>query len=867
MPEGMAGNWWANDPVAGGGSAGGAPAMPSEAQSPAGTMPSITPAGAAPKSGENWWGDDPVAEVKEPVKPAPQVTTQSQETPAKRSLGGQALHTAGVGAAGIGKGLVAASPPGIIANAPSMGMQLGAAIGTLPAYGINLAMGNPSPWESAKATSRGVQEDIGKYIPNTSNTIDAAFPILPQPENKTEEYLNSAAQFASGGKLLGQSVPLSAAAGLASEGAGQLTAGSPFEPVARMGAGIAPFAVGAALSKGPAVKTSNPMNQDENIKVSSRAAQKVLQGVEKQALNPQQASQNVKQGLGENSGQLVEGVKPTLGEVAGDQGIAQAQNTMRQKYPQPFQKLEQQRQTGMAQQLDKNVQLGNREDVGTFVGARLEEANKSAADQLSAVGKYGEQPEKGATGNPILDAQKYRREQTGKLWDGFNKVADEPADAVTLRNAAQDLVNEGGQYGVGGLHPEVKAIVDQILNPPRDALDSVRTLQNFASQISAARNNPNLPRPAGAALGKLQDAINTGLDNTVEGLALDKPDGAPAKLTSQEKQNYFEARKSTARDYTLEGLEQRQVVTPEGRLNTKKLDTWQGNPKNVERLQRQDLQQPINQAAEAQRSVDKLKENPLSATADSNVSPMKVIGQIMNSKTLDAAKQSKAAMEHVIDDPAAVAGLKSAYAQWINENVAHSKLERDINNVESGRVSRGDNLQKFFSNQRKALEQIFSKEELQHVEGVSKEIYRNQEFERMANIKGQSNTNKNAIQSKPGMMRSTYNWLANELTALGPVAGGLIGSHAGPVGAVAGAAGGVALRLINKMKENGIRNREMLELKMYTDPQFFQTMKNQFSGENPNNLAINKIIRSLDDNKLNVGSRVISTQDGGENGS
>lgn len=903
-------------------------AAPSASAAPAAATPTASNNNSAP----SWYNSMPDAPA--PKLQAAAAPTSTTPPPQNRSWPDRLEHSAGIAATGVGKGAAALTPLGMVINAPTMGFNAGASIlGTPLAYGVNKMMGVPNAWDSAKADAMQSMQDFSSRVPTTNSMIDKIAPGLPKPENKPEQYLDTASQFAGGAQRLGQSVPkmlLAAGAGAASEGAGQATKGTIYEMPARIAAGGLPFVGAEAMGPGGKTSFENPMKPGTQASISNRTAEPIVNRVQEAASYPDQLQSTLDQSLGQNGRELVPGVTPTLGEVAGDQGLAQAQNAIKQRYPQPFQAKEQARQTGMAQSLQAATETGDPDNIGAFVTSQLNKADllgnakelnlaNTANEKISALGRYGEAPEEGATGDTILDARNVRNQQTSDMYKVLDSVNDSPADHVTLRNAANDILENSQRAGQRPMGSSVDGLVKNILDPSIERRDDVEELRGYLSQTKELQRDQGVSPTDRARLQQLNSAGNKALENTVNGLALQNEEfyqklldekekflgqeglgqntaaglsgndqaagtvfsgspgaeaqeaGQPAGLKGNKSvpgaaaqtpfgqrqlEQYKSANTAYRQNKMLDELENSGVIDKEGNIVSDKFDRWNTkiqNRKNVANsgdfgtklLDAKDAQAKLD-AYRAQRSeaVQQFNKSQLSKFVGENADPVKVVGKIFNDKTANTAKEFGDLVSKLKGDPNAVDGLKAAVAKHINDNVAKASITKDVMNKDVGRVSRADAMQQFFFKNKPALEKIYSPDEIKNLENVAMEIRRNQEYERMANIKGQSNTAKNLAQNAGEAKKSMYGWLMH---GAGQAAGwaALAGEHFGGIkGAVAGYGAGKLAGFLDKARTAGIEKQNMFELQMYNNPEFARAMLQKFNGEKPNNILMSKSIQA-----------------------
>lgn len=509
MPQ-QAANFWDADPVAGG----------SQPPNPAMSTTPMSPASPAPQpaANQNWWANDPPAPAK-PQIPASAPSGAPEAPPAEED--GSAVdkyftHPAHVVASGALKGV--AETPFLPLDMVGLGMKGGN-------YLMNKATGGTDT-----GASEAANHIMGLGAAGVSKLYEEAGAPLATPQNTPEKYLDTAAQFATGGTAMGAKMLPSIGAGLSSEAAGQATEGTDWENLARLVGGGMGYAgaerAGNAFSKEPIPDAAAP---GQTFNASPRQMSKATQAVEGSATNPQDLN-NTLENL-PNGGELVPGVKPTLGEVANDQGIAQAQNAMRTKMPEPFQAKADTRQNKIAQNLDTATKQGNPEDVGRSISQQLQSLDQQmdtgdqalsqyAQSKIAPLGSYGEQPEN-PVGDKILDARAVRHDKESDIWKPVNGILHEPGDLLPARNAAQTVENSTQEYGASDLHPNVKTVTNALLNPPQGAQDTIGAIKRFRTMVSEQQRQ--LPPGSNTAMSQLQNiknGLDTGLDNTIKGRAL-----------------------------------------------------------------------------------------------------------------------------------------------------------------------------------------------------------------------------------------------------------------------------------------------------------------------------------------------------------
>lgn len=469
------------------------------------------------------------------------------------TIGQNIGRAADVARSSVAAGVAAGNPIGMAINSPTLGFNVGAkVIGQPLAYGTNLLMGNPNPWESAKATTNDVTNQFNSTVPNTNDIAKLGARMFNMPlaepgqvsgmtnaQPLPGEQLSSAIiQGATGAPGLGISAKLGAGLMGADEAIHQSPIGGTYAETPLQ---FATMIGGARASKAfvPKTQIANPLKPTETFGASEKQLQTATQDLLNRATNSQQAIQNISNQ--KNGGQLVPGAIPTMGEVAGDVGIANAQKGMQTAYKEPFSIQEQSRQQAFATPIATLTANGNVENLGAYARQVLEDqqnnnmqsleiakkegeskisvAKKEAADSMQKLGNYGDQPDKGATGDIILDAHAVQDKRANDMYKVLDKVNNEDADLVTLRNTAQDVLNKGEQSSNAPPKATVTALVQRILNP--NVPDTISSLRGYLSQISAAARSL-APEERGdmSMLMQLREAANKGLENTVNGLAL-----------------------------------------------------------------------------------------------------------------------------------------------------------------------------------------------------------------------------------------------------------------------------------------------------------------------------------------------------------
>ncbi len=782
-------------------------------------------------------------------------------------------------------------------------------------------------------------------IPSTNEMIDKTLALggmeLPHAQTVPGQYAETTGEFVTGpGKIIPK-----VAAALTSETAGQLTKGTPYEAPARLvgalaGGGAAAGGKEAASSAktaiqetgkfgGPKTSIPNPVNPNgPPIEANAAQLRGATENILSNATDRQAALQAMQRPVEKPLGQM-----PTLAEHVPDQGIAQAQNALRQKVPEPFQQRAQDRQTAIAQTLEDMSQQGQPESIGTFVqrlvredGARSEAQQAKLADiaqgKMDTLGHYGEDVPEGvtATGNRVLDARAVRKDIAKKQYGVLDSINNEPADLVSVRNAAQDVLNTSNEYLAKPLGPSVSRLVNDILNPPANAQDTVKALRSLRSRISLQQRSLGLDERADMGhLQNLKGAVDKALQSTVEGHALQneafyqkildarneanqaalaqsqtagrnprvsgarnaaraaplfsgeagtegaaggRPANAPRgqgvsgeqpapAFGQQQLEQYKSANRSYARFATIGDLENAGIIDQNGTINAKRFDAWAGKPRNAERLKVDpEFRDALKDASGSKAKLDdfiasekdrleQFQKSRLAQFIEPNADPSAVVGKMFRSGTKSTSKEFADLVGKVKGDKEALAGLRAATSKFINEKVARASVS-DASGTKIGSVSRQDALRQFIQSNKQALREVYGNGQgLQNLEQAAALIRRSQEYEKRANIAGQSNTAKNLIQA--GKRESTMLDFIGRVVRSGSA---FAGAHlAGPKGAAAAEVASEAL--LGALKSGRYGTLEQIETAMYANPELTKTLSIQYGAATPPVSLQNRVAAQL----------------------
>ena len=526
-------------------------------------------------------------------------TALQSTPPAKTYKNNSALQNVGriadIARSAATEGAAAGNPLGMAFNAPSFGLTVGAKVLGQPiATGINMAYGQPlsEAWKNAGNTSNDVAGTISKYVPTTNDLVKYGSKIMGLPIAEPgkvsgltgaqplpgEQAANSVIQMIAGAPGLGQSAKLGAAIGASNAAISESPIGDTYAALPlQVAAGIG---MGYAGNKMSPEKTAiaDPLKTGKTFNATDAQMQTASQDLSNRASDSDQIISNLQ--AVQNKGELVPGSTPTMGEVAGDIGIANAQKGMQTLYKDPFAQQEQERQTALAAPLAALQANGNVENLGAYARATIEAqqegqdqaveglkqssqsaitvAQNHAKSAMQELGHYGDQPETGATGDVVLDAHAVQDQRANDMYKVLDKVNAEPADLVTLRNAASKINQQGQEYGNAPPGSTVSAVIGRILSQPEGAQDTVQTLRNFQSQISKAQRSL-APDERGdmSLLTQLKTAANQGLENTVNGLALRSTDfysDMQKHIDETKDQLYGEKQQTASRNVPPTGL-------------------------------------------------------------------------------------------------------------------------------------------------------------------------------------------------------------------------------------------------------------------------------------------------------------------------
>lgn len=241
---------------------------------------------------------------------------------------------------------------------------------------------------------------------------------------------------------------------------------------------------------------------------------------------------------------------------------------------------------------------------------------------------------------------------------------------------------------------------------------------------------------------------------------------------------------SAMRDYAAFSL--RQAAVRDGMLSPPRFDAWVRDHSYVFD-QFPDLKAKFSNLKSAQTTLDEAMATQKQALADYQTKtvtdllrgddPVKAVG-----RSLSRLGDLASLVEAVKDNPTAMAGLKRAAVEHML-GVARSTAEAGTSEIAQINPA---SLQKFFLNNRRALGDLFSKDELATISNVISDLQQANRSIVAVKIPGGSNT----PQDLSGRLSTMLQRFVHE--AGGKVAGAVAGSHAGPIGSAVGFAAGAA---------------------------------------------------------------------------
>lgn len=531
-PAGSDDKWWLNNPNL------------AHDQAPA--APTSAPSGAAKSlpDAKKWWLNSPNL--------APDTAPPKQETDSVsdsiRAAMMPSSDIAASGMTGLAKG-VASAPYALNDLVNLAGKGEGFAFKKL----YPMLTGTPLTAEQEAAIDKnmsGLVYGSGDAVRNITNLTGDY-----EPKTVGGRFAGTIGQVVGGGRTLGAANPVLAAPlkDLAMAGGGSQAAGEffPDSDAARLAGAMLTHKVPAGVSRvtsavksggsklGLGAKTliPNSANASEPFNATEGQMQAAAQNVKNSAVDPNQLTSSIDQGLGQNGGQILPGSKPTMGEVTDDQGISQLQNTMRQKNPEPFQQRSQEQNTARAQTLSDTRGQGDPFTLGDYFSKQLQEKDKHAdtveadlqnqaqstaaqsGEQMRKIGRYGEVPNENATADTILNAQQVRREAENEAWKPLDPYMQSPADKAPVLKRVQQNLDELDTLGQQELHPVEQKIYEGILNKWPKGDVKFQTLKNIRTAIGDAQREVKAGTQAMRRLQILKNSVDEAIDNTVKGIA------------------------------------------------------------------------------------------------------------------------------------------------------------------------------------------------------------------------------------------------------------------------------------------------------------------------------------------------------------
>lgn len=431
-------NWWVNDPVYTGN---------------ADTQGNDTAVSASPSSQENtsqgkWWTNDP-------VYVAPETSAASSTPPSTL--------------ADIGKSIIASGIPRGVAAVP----MWAANIGNLAAHGEqylaeqahNAITGKPlTPQQQATLYQNPFysSEDVLQGI-----TKATGLPAPYEPQTAAGKFADTATQFAVGAPAFGMSIPAAVAAGFASEGAGQLTKGTPLEPAARL-IGAVTGNAGAGAAEGAAKSYAQPFTASGR---QDLAAQQYFKAAE----NPQAAGSTLANppDLSKTPPDQVGVSQPTTAQVTQDPGLVRLQKQLEAQNPTPFQQraAEQEQAQNAALNIAPN---GDPAEVGRYFTGQLQalEAQGSAtrnaainnvAKATDALGGYQSSQEYGESMRQGLQ-QAYNASNANEaaLWKPLESYYGAPVTGSTVPETVNNILTRLNPRGGQTITPKENQIYNAV---------------------------------------------------------------------------------------------------------------------------------------------------------------------------------------------------------------------------------------------------------------------------------------------------------------------------------------------------------------------------------------------------------------------
>lgn len=415
-------------------------------------------------------------------------------------------------------------------------------------YGKNPLTGQPLTDEQRQNLSNAKPFFSSEDALQAYNKVEGLPPPY-EPQYGVNQYLDTAGQFILGGKGMGAaaSIPKLAGMGVITQGAQQIFPNNPVVPLA------AAIASERGLTGAGKVMTYAGNKTGIGKGAADYQQKQAAQNIYNAATNPQQVIQDTGQqpqtGMGPmpqqtNASSLISGSNPTLAESTTDQGIAQYQDALRTKYPEPFQANTSSQNEARANALNSAKGEGNPENLGKYFTDQLHQSDAQASNQENTasqavsskgenIGKYGQFPSEGVTNDVIQNAQKVRGEAESKAWDFMAPYADAPADLATLRNQAKANAGEAKKYGGSPLTKVEEDLHSDILRQPSEE-DTFSALKGFRTRIGDAQREVKSGTVPMRRLQLLKNAVDTAIENTVNGIVSAENEGVAKGYISSE---------------------------------------------------------------------------------------------------------------------------------------------------------------------------------------------------------------------------------------------------------------------------------------------------------------------------------------------
>jgi len=485
---------------------------------------------------DNWWSNDPVYTGDDNAQgsnaaPASQGNA-SQEfykndpiyVPPDNSSDASSQPST---LADIGKSVVASGIPRGLAAIP----MWAANVGNLAAHGEeylaeqthNAITGKPLTPEQQAALYRNPFYSSEDVLQGAAKATGLPAPY--EPKTTAGKFADTATQFAVGAPAFGMSIPAAIASGVASEGAGELTKGTPLEPAARL-IGAVGGNMGAGAAKSAIGTYAEPFTESGRQDI---AANRYFNAAE----NPQTAGETLTNppDLSTVPQEQVGVSQPTTAQVTQDPGLVRLQKQLEAQNPMPFAERTQEQE--VAQNMALNIAPnGDPAEVGKYFTGQLqslEAQGKAARD--AAINNVAAQTESlGGFQNPqqygdimrqgLQEAYNASNANESALWKPLENYYSSPVIGSTVPDTVTNILTRVNPRGGQTITPQEGQIYNAVRSwqgsPTFGDLRDLRSTTTDAIRDLGDSQGYNSV-PVMRLMG-VKNAIDQSLENGVNGI-------------------------------------------------------------------------------------------------------------------------------------------------------------------------------------------------------------------------------------------------------------------------------------------------------------------------------------------------------------